>query len=822
MVVPGEHYQMGGLGRFFWGDHYRDAWSTPIEVAVLNLRSFAGGLTPLRRGGGQQTKSLRLLGANGKTYSFRSIDKDPSAALPPVLRTTLAADVLQDQISSQHPTGALVCCALLEAAGVLHAQPQLVVMPDDPHLGEFQEEFAGMLGMIEERPDENDDSLAAFAGAERVIGSEELLNKVSESPIDRVNAKALLKARLIDLYVGDWDRHLDQWRWARFSADSATGWYPIPRDRDQVFSRMDGFFPGIAQFRVPQLVGFSDEYTSIFSLHWNARDLDRRFLSGLEKPTWDSVVADIVTAFADDVIERAVLRLPTEFYALDGTWLEQALKRRRAGLAGAANEFYRLLADQVEIFGTDASEDIRIEESSDGQVHISLTERREGSAPYFTRRFDPSETSEIRLRLHGGDDHVTVSGSRRLAMTIRVVGGGGDDTYQFNSPTRGVQIYDARGSNRIDGAAPSGMSVDGKAYRRGRSRAPRYWGTMTMPTGRMWYSTDFGLLVGGGISLHSYGFRKDPYATRSRIYAAGSTNGRYDISIDHDIRTENSPLHTVLKLRATSFDVAYFYGFGNEAPELPGSDFHSVQRGLFVFEPALAVSSGNSLDVSFGPTLRYSKTWENEGKYITTIPDLYGIGAFGEIGLAIEARLDTRRDMSLEEVEQLEDLAGFGLLVDGSLFPTAWDVESTYGQLRAVATAYVPAAVLPHTVLAFRAGGETILGEHPWFDAAHLGGLESLRGWRAQRFAGDGTVFGSAELRTYLTDFNLIMPQLFGVCGSVDAGRVWVDGESPGDWHVGYGGGIWLGFLGSRNLFSASYFQGDGSSGFYVDWGFAF
>jgi hypothetical protein len=813
---------MSGLGRVFWGDHYRDAWTTPIEVMVLDLRSFAGGLTPLKRGGGQQTKSLRLLGANGKTYSFRSIDKDPSAALPPVLRTTLAADVLQDQISSQHPVGALVCCALLEAAGILHARPQLVVMPDDSLLGEFREEFADMLGMIEERPDENDDSLAAFAGAERVIGSDELLDKISESPAHRVNARALLKARLIDLYVGDWDRHLDQWRWARFSADSAKGWYPIPRDRDQVFSRLDGVFPEIAQLRVPQLVGFSEEYSSIFSLHWNARELDRRFLAGLERPTWDSVIAEIVGAFTDSVIEQAVRRLPPEVYAVDGAWLETALKRRRSGFARAANDFYRLLADQVEVSGTDVSENLQLTQLPDGRLDISLTELVQGATPYFSRRFDPHETREIRILLHDGDDHVAVTGSQQLGMIVRIVGGAGDDTYQLDSPTTSVRIYDARGSNRVEGVAPGSTPIDGKRYRKNRRTAPRYWGSMQMPTGRMWYSTDFGLLVGGGISLHSYGFRKDPYATRSRVYAAGSTNGRYDLSIDHDIRTENSPLHTVFKLRATSFDVAYFYGFGNQASELGTSDLHSVQRGLFVFEPMLAVSRDHSLDFSFGPTIRYSKTWGNEGKFIATLPDLYGSGVFGEIGLALAARLDTRPDMSLEEIEQLEDLAGFGLTVEGSLFPTAWDVEHTYGQVEAVATAYIPTAVLPHTVLALRTGGETVLGEHPWFDAAYIGGLGSLRGWRSQRFAGDGALFGSAELRAYLTDFNFIMPQLLGIFGSVDGGRVWVDGDSPGGWHVGYGGGIWLGFLGSRNLFSASYFQGDGSSGFYVDWGFAF
>jgi hypothetical protein len=35
----------------------------------------------------------------------------------------------------------------------------------------------------------------------------------------------------------------------------------------------------------------------------------------------------------------------------------------------------------------------------------------------------------------------------------------------------------------------------------------------------------------------------------------------------------------------------------------------------------------------------------------------------------------------------------------------------------------------------------------------------------------------------------------FGVLGFADAGRVYVDGQSPGGWHTAAGGGIWVGYL---------------------------
>ena len=34
----------------------------------------------------------------------------------------------------------------------------------------------------------------------------------------------------MDLFLGDWDRHHDQWKWIRTGGDE-TPWTPVPRDR---------------------------------------------------------------------------------------------------------------------------------------------------------------------------------------------------------------------------------------------------------------------------------------------------------------------------------------------------------------------------------------------------------------------------------------------------------------------------------------------------------------------------------------------------------------------------------------------------------------
>ena len=172
-VVPGERYRAGSTKEFLLGEDYRNLWATPIRVEVLDLRGFAGGLTPVRRGGGNQTLSLRMMGADGREYAFRSLDKEHTRALPPDLKETLVDRALQDQVSSLHPGAPLAADALLTAAGVLHVSPRLVRMPDDPALGEFRQDFAGMLGYIEERADEREDPDEKKEDEEKKEGEEE-------------------------------------------------------------------------------------------------------------------------------------------------------------------------------------------------------------------------------------------------------------------------------------------------------------------------------------------------------------------------------------------------------------------------------------------------------------------------------------------------------------------------------------------------------------------------------------------------------------------------------------------------------------------------
>ena len=171
VVVLGERFRVGGLKRWLHGGNWRDLWTTPIEVAVLDLDSLGGGLTPLRTGGAGQSISLHFTGKDGRRYTVRSIDKNPSKKLWGELENTIVDDTIQDLVSAHLPTSGLVVDALMEATGILHAKHTLVVIPDDPKLKEYRADFAGLIGMLQEHPSEGLDNTPGFAGSRQISGN---------------------------------------------------------------------------------------------------------------------------------------------------------------------------------------------------------------------------------------------------------------------------------------------------------------------------------------------------------------------------------------------------------------------------------------------------------------------------------------------------------------------------------------------------------------------------------------------------------------------------------------------------------------------------
>lgn len=854
-VSAGPEYAASSLQATLFGEDYRRVWTTPIEVPLLDLDAYAGGLTPVRRGGGLQTVALRLQGNDGCEYNFRSVNKELTPALPPDARETFIDWVRQDQTSAQLPGAPLVVSVLLEAVGVRHVKPALYVMPDALRLGEFRETFSGLLGTMELHPDEAKNGCPGFADADEVENTEDMLAELEESSSHRLESRAFLTARLVDHLVGDWDRHGGNWRWARYSEDGVHRWFPIPEDRDYAFVDYDGLLLSIARARLNRLIVWDESYPDPFALMANSLDLNERLLSDLSRAAWDSVALSVQARLTDDVLREAVRQLPPEYLPLVQDDLLGALRARRDALAEMASDYYLLLAEAPEIRATDERDRLEAIRLPDGSLEVTLSPLEEG-ASYFRRTFHPDETREVRVFLQGNDDHAVIRGDGPGRITVRVIGGGGDDVLEDRS-RGGVVFYDARGDNRfVTGPA---TRIDRRPYepptevRAGEDEASggadgqreagqllpvnfRDWGESRSASspGAIWVS-NVGPVLTAGPSLTRYGFRRTPhhYAWNAALQWA-PLHTRFGVEAQADIRSENSRRRYEFAAGATQISVNRFHGFGNESPDFDGDGVEVWERLLHAEAfYVLSFSPGGELEI--GPAARYVNPQVESGSPAARF-DVRGSHPFGALGAIARLGVDRRDSSSYPR-------RGFSLQVEGSGFPLAWQASGSraapvepgravdsfmdiptsvgaFGTAHAEARGYLTPFGRGPTV-ALRAGGMQAWGDFPFQEAALVGGGGTLRGYPGGRYRGESSLYGNAELRLPITRAELLVKGTLGVLALADAGRVFYGRQESDRWHSSVGGGLWFSFLDDGYTVHAFYAHGERGA-LYAGFGFPF
>ncbi|GAB2941988.1 hypothetical protein GCM10027048_03070 [Hymenobacter coalescens] len=461
-VAAGPQYRRGWVHQLLWGFHYRQEWATPVTAPVLNLRTVVpGGLRPLKEGGSFQTHNLRLLAPDGQQYVLRSVDKDATAALPVDLRDGWIGRLMKDQTSVIHPYGAYIVPRLAQAAGVYHTNPRLFFLPNDPALGEFRTAFANALYLFEERPEGDQRTVRSFGGSAQVVSSRQAFGQLVASSRHHVDARRYLRSRLFDMWLGDWSRREDQWRWASFPGpDSTTVFRPIPRDRDHAFFKFDdGVLTRIVSFVKTnyQTFGRDIHLHDVEGLNRAARPMDKTLLVYLTEQDFQQVADSLRRALTNPVIAEALQVWPREVYALSGEEFQGKLQSRREQLPRVAEEFYRQLARDVEIPGTDEPERFVVEAAGPWQVWVRVYARRADGANgrlIGERRFDARQTGSVSLFGLGGNDEFLLIGQPDRRLRINFYDGQGQDlVQQLQVPPRAqkarVTVFDSGDGNTL-------------------------------------------------------------------------------------------------------------------------------------------------------------------------------------------------------------------------------------------------------------------------------------------------------------------------------------------------------------------------------------
>lgn len=436
------------LRRILIGNNYRDEWKQYVTLPVFHFSTSGFRIQEL--GGGMQTKSLHLLDSQGKEWALRTVDKDVSQALPPGVRRTLIRKASQDFISAAFPYGAPVAGALVNAVGIPAARPVIFFVADDTTFGQYRSLFANTICMLEERD-------PGFATTDNI---EETVENITESHAYKIQQPLLLRARLMDMVMADWDRHSDNWRWGLKDSAGLKYYYGIPRDRDWVFFQSNGMLTKLVKWSggMRCFVNFSPEVKDVKNLSWKAWTLDKNFLNEMTAADWEAAITDVQTLLTDSAIEASVRKMPAEIFAREGQEFISILKSRRNDLRDGVMKYYRFLTEEVLVNGSNEEE--RFQVSSQGEdLRITVYQRQSGQKIY-ERIFSPKETYFITLNGLGGSDVFVIDEGVDNKIKLILKGGDGSDRYQVKGQLK-TKIEDAaEDKNVVETIGHAKVSLD--------------------------------------------------------------------------------------------------------------------------------------------------------------------------------------------------------------------------------------------------------------------------------------------------------------------------------------------------------------------------
>jgi len=788
-IIPWAKYdRVGRLHRKVFGENYRKDYARPVKVPLIRLSRISGGLTAIQAGGGNQSKTLRLRDASGQEWTLRSVLKFPAVLLPAPLRETFLLGILEDNMSAQHPFGALVVPVLAQAAGIPHSNPIVGVVAQEAGLGVYAKDFANTLCLLEERePMGKSDN------------TEKMLKKIASSYRNRVDWQTYLKAKALDVLLGDWDRHEDQWRWVVDARADGTEYTPVPRDRDQVFYRSDGSIQRLAQssWLLPMMQGYERNIQNINWFLWEGRNLNSQLFSGISQLQWNNTITEFCAVMTDSLLAQALLKLPGSTDPDVRAQLLEQMKMRRNALPDLMDQYYRFFNRIVDVPLSDQDERVSLMEKGNGYLQLIVSKPGMGesaSAQILQREFDPSITKELRIFLREGKDSVLMeSGDSRIK--VRLIGGSdikhvkvqwkGKPLIYYGKPQDDIADVNHRLKTRLSTDTSNFTYFATNLYSRKLTLA------------NFGFNVDDGAMIGVSHRFTVPGFRKEAFVSThsfSALYAWNTSAFSLHYLGEWLNSIENNDLLIDLKVNAPNNTRNYF-GAGNESEfdrKSSPVSFYRARFDLFTLK-ALIRKRWADNNFSFGPLFQYFHYSDSKNKekfingYLAENNSNRPVSLNNfQIGTILQLFMDNRDKKVLPQSgtifkSNLELLTGFG------------QSAGRVGVLNSEFTLFIKLNKTGTVVFSNRLGVGLSAGRPEFFQLPYLGGTDNLTGYRKFRFTGDYSAFNNAEVRIKLGEFlSYILPGEFGLNTMYDFGRVWERGEHSNRLHHGIGVGLYF------------------------------
>ncbi|MEJ7626946.1 MAG: BamA/TamA family outer membrane protein [Ferruginibacter sp.] len=793
-VKASEKYNKSKKFQKRWGKNYRQEWNTPVVFRKAYLDTLAGGVTVYELGGGRQSKSLMLRDASNREYVLRSIDKSFGKALPEITQNTFLEKIADDQVSIGHPYASLTIPPMATAAKIFHTKPSIYFIPSQPSLGKYNDSMGNNLYLFEKRPDENWKTADNFGNPENTVGTEKMLEKIYKDNDKSVDQLLYVRSRLFDMFIGDWGRHEDRWRWGEFKDGNKTVFKPIPRDRDQAYSKFEGsrlrLFISAAGLK--HLQTFDYTIKDISTYNFPARNLDYHITNEVTLDQWITIAKELQAALTDKVIENAIKQFPPEIYPISGPEIIAKLKSRRNALPVYAEKYFRLMAYEVEIRGSEDKERFEVLRLSDTTTEINIFKiTKEGEIkkePYYHRIFKNKETKEIRIYGLDGKDQYSVKGNVEKGIKLRLIGGPDKDTYMnesiVNKNGRRTKIYDNR-DNEFKPSRETALRLSSDtSIHSYKYAAVAYDKRSFRPI--VYYSNEDRIYGGLAYSFQKHQWRKDPYGFKQYL------DVKYSISQKAFSTTYKSSYPQLLGkwdlgLLFNYDDIRWtnFYGLGNNSLLTTSDrDFNRVRSHEFIAASSLQRVINNRHRISLTPFFQTYKLINDTERFLSKDNPNAAAGFYNTqqfAGAALSYLYQVLNDSILPT-------KGVAFLASSSYTSNIKNKDRSFGKYAAELNVYLP--ISKKISIAVKGGGSTLTGTPEFYNYNQIGSKTTLRGYQRDRFYGNSTFYNQNELRFISNVRSFIYNGKIGVFGLYDAGRVWLDGENTNNWHTSYGAGL--------------------------------
>ena len=608
-----------------------------------------------------------------------------------------------------------------------------------------------------------------------------------------MDQQALLKARLFDMWINDWDRHEDQWVWLAHKNGKKTVYTPFARDRDNAFFKSDGvnLFLLSRPWALQNLQNLQGKVKNLRGLNLNARFLDRQFLNALTKEDWEHTIRSLQLLLTDTAIENAVNSTPFDVTKISGAAIIKKLKLRRDEMMRFGMKYYALLNKQVDITGSDEKEYFTVNNRSETETEITVQKiNKENSVAdtLYHKSFN-GDTKNIYLYGLNGDDIFSATGNGSNKIKVTIIGGTGKDRFiskDKNESNNKIAVYDST-DNRIvlPNQFKPHFTKDTLFTHYNRRHFKYDWYIPLIIPG---FNPDDGVFIGTGIIYKKQHWGKAPYAWQqsfgaSVAFKTGATNFFYNGKFRQFFGKWDLELAAAYKGPLFIFN---YYGQGNDTKLLTTSRaYNRVRVKQFIANPALSRTFGIQ-HIKAGAVVEYLTVEENAGKFITDS----NAGVNKQIFLG-NTFLGANVQYTVGKKDNERYPAkGYGfetaLTYKRNITAGAKDFLNIHSSF----SFYLPLGKL---VFAHRTGAATNFGNYEFYHANTLGGIHTLRGYYRTRFTGQSSFYQNTELRLSLANLKgYVFRGKLGVYGFFDDGRVWVKNESSNTFHTGYGGGIFF------------------------------